>query len=398
VKTFEYAATDAQGAVLRGRAWAASEVELDRELEGRGLTLTAAKAISGDATSRRLKLSRYDLLALTTQLATVTAAGVSLVDGLESIGERLESERARLLVGELVAALRSGESLSGAMERFPATFPEVYRSSVRAGEASGSLDTVLLRLAKYLEWSRGMRATTVQAMIYPGLLITALFGLVLVLLGFLLPRVLKLFPGGKESLPTETRIVLGASEFLRENALALGAGAVALAAAVTWLARQPYGKRFLHGWMLAIPRFGRVVQQLATSRFASTASILQSAGCDVFTVLNIAGSTCGNASMAACFARSTESVRKGATITQALERERYIDPLLTQMVNIGERTGQLDDCLTRLVAYYDEEVPRTVKRFLAFLEPAMLLAAGAVVAFILMAALMPIFKLYENIG
>ncbi|NUP97311.1 MAG: type II secretion system F family protein, partial [Planctomycetaceae bacterium] len=144
--------------------------------------------------------------------------------------------------------------------------------------------------------------------------------------------------------------------------------------------------------------FGKVARQLATSRFSATAGLLQSAGCDVFTVLHVAGSTCGNASMGAAFERVCERVRRGQTITQALEHEPGMDPMLVQMVAVGEKSGELDHCLERLAAYYDEEVPRIVRRFLALLEPTLLVGAGVIVGFILLAALAPIFKLYETLG
>jgi type II secretory pathway component PulF len=373
-------------------------VELDRDLEGQGLVVTSARVVSSERRARSLRIPRDDLIALTTQLATVSGAGVRIVEGLTGIGERLASPKGRRLVEELVTALRSGASLSEAMDRHPASFPEVYRASVRAGEASGAIDTVLARLARYLEWVRGMRATTVQALIYPAILFVALFGLVLVLLYFVLPRIIGLFPGGRDQLPAQTRLVLSVSDFLTGNWMPLSAGAIALSVLAAVALRRPGGRAAVARALMRLPKVGAIARKLATSKFASTASILHQAGCDVFTVLGVAGETCGNAAMAAAFERASAGVRRGLTITQALDREGTVDPLLVQMVGVGEQTGDLDGCLSRLVEYYDEEVPRAVKRFLSFLEPAMLVAAGAVVAFILMAAILPIFDLYETLG
>jgi len=396
VKTFQYTAVLATGERVSARARAASERDLDRELESRGLVLSKAEVVAANETRTRYSLSPSDLISLTTQLATISSAGVPLVEGLASIGARLDREESRLLVGEMVAGLRAGDSLSDVMNRYPGAFPAVYRASVVAGEAAGSLDTVLMRLAKYLEWSQGMRATATQALIYPCMLMTSIFGLILVLLYYVLPRILKLFPGGRDALPFETKIVLFTSDFLIDNAVVLLVlGVVAGIAAVAFV-RTPKGRVLLHGSLMRIPKLGKVMRQIATSRFASTASILQSAGCDVFTVLNTAGNTCGNAAMTACFERTAEWVRRGATITEGLEREPQVDPLLKQMVAVGEKSGELDSCLDRLVAYYDDEVPRSVKKFLTVLEPTLLLGAGAIVAFILLAALMPIFKMYET--
>lgn len=397
MKTFEYVAVDASGNAAAGRAFSPSELQLDRELEARGLTLTKARAVADEPRRRNVRVGRDQLIALTTQLATVHSAGVPLVQGLEGIGKRLEGDDGRLLVNDMVARLRDGAALSEVMGDHPRTFPLVYRSSVQAGEASGALDLVLSRLAKHLEWVRAMRATTLQALIYPALLGAALLGLVVILLTFVLPRIMKLFPGGRADLPSQTRVVLAVSDFFVGNALVLGVGAPLALAALVWTVRRPAGRLAFHRALLSVPKLGRVARQLATSRFASTAATLNSAGCDVFTVLGVSADTCGNAAMSAAFHRAARAIRRGATITEALEREPLCDPLLVQMVSVGEEAGDLGRCLDRLAEYYDEEVPRAVKRFLAFLEPAMLVCAGLVVTYILLASLLPIFSLYENL-
>ena len=396
MKTFEYVAIDLDGNAVVGRAWASNEVELDRELERDGVTLTSAQEVGGARKRGKHKLKPRALHQVTTQLATVTGAGIPIVEGLEGIQERMQDTATRELLSEMVADLQAGEPLSEVMERHPKAFPKVYRSSVEAGEASGALDEVLMRLAHYLEWSQSMRATTIQALIYPAILMFAITGLIGILLYFVLPRIVKLFPGGRDELPSETQLVMGMSDFMVAHIFEILGVIVACAVAVFIALRREGGRQFLHGCVLSLPKFGSVLGQISTSKFASTARTLQTAGCDVFTVLRIAGNACGNASLSASFARATEHVRNGSTIADALEREKHVDPLLTQMVSVGEKSGQLDQCLARLVEYYDEEVPRVVKRFLSFLEPAMLLGAGIVVTFILLAALMPIFKLYES--
>lgn len=397
MKTFEYSAVSRDGLSVSGCAFAESEHALDSELEGRGLVLTRASQRSERDRSRGGKLSNADLINLTHQLSTVTGAGVRVVEGLISIGQRLEKKPSRDVVERIVASLRHGNSLSEALDLESGSFPAVFRASVRAGEASGALDKVLLRLARHMSWVRGIRATTMQALTYPAILFVALFGLVLVLLYFVLPRLIGLFPGGRDSLPVQTRIVLGISDFMRDNVLYLGAAGALIGFGLYRALASPRGRAWLHSVLLGAPLVGRITRQLATSKFACTASILQSAGCDVFTVLDVSASTCGNAAMQQSFARVANGVRRGNTISQGLEKEPHIDPLLIQMVSVGESTGGLDRSLESLVEYYDEEIPRSVKRFLSILEPAMLVCAGAIVAFILLAAIMPIFSLYGNL-
>jgi general secretion pathway protein F len=297
----------------------------------------------------------------------------------------------------MVHGLQAGNSLSQVMVPFPRVFPPIYSASVRAGETSGALDSILVRMASYLEWARAMRATAIQALIYPAILMCAIFGLVLILLLFVLPKIMGLFPPGAE-LPWQTQIVLGASDFLREHVILVGVLLVGgvVGAISAW--RMPRVKVLVHTALLKVPKVGALAQKLAMARFASTSATLHTAGCDVFTMLQIASETCGNAALSAAFDRAIERIRRGEAISKALEQEPMVDPLLVQMIHVGERAGALDVVLAKLASYYDDEIPRAVKKFLALLEPCILLGAGGIVAFILMAAVMPLFQLYENIG
>lgn len=396
MSTFDYVALDTAGARVRGRARAQDELALDRELETRRLVLLRARPAA--ERERGLGLGRTELAGLMTQLGTTLGAGVPLTDGLAGIGRRMRSESGRRVVGDLVASLEAGESLSIAMARHPRAFPTTIVSAVRAGEAAGELPRVLGEIAGHLETSSRLRASAVQALVYPGLLVAAVAALVVLLLTFLLPRVAALYPSGNAGLPAETRFVLGVSGTLVRHGPWLIATLAALSAGLCAASRRPAARVRLHAALLHVPSLGPLARQVATSRFASTASLLHAAGCDVLTTLRLAGEVCGNAALAASFQRAGESVRRGATLTDALERERHIDPLLVQMVEVGERAGELERCLARVAAHYEVEVPRAVQRCVSLLEPTLLIASGCLVAFILLAALLPLFDLYEVLG
>lgn len=398
MKAFDYNAVDSGGQAVRGRTFAKSELDLDRDLEASGLTLVSSTSVSNGGSRRSSKMPPDELVSFTTQLSTVLSAGVPIVQCLDDLGLRMRNEGSRWVTQELVTDLKAGRGLSDAMDQQPRSFPEIYRASVRAGEVSGSLSTVLTRLSTYLDWKRSMRATTVQALIYPAILFVAILGLVVTLLTFVLPKIIGLFPGGREDLPIQTRIVMDLSDFLTGNAIAISIVVVVGVIAFLRSQKTEKGRNFLGHVILKVPRLGEVARMLATSKFASTAATLHNAGCDVYTVLNVAGSTCGNAYMANAFSRVSANVHSGLMISESLEREPIMDPLLLQMVAVGEQSGDLGGCLDKLAAYYDQEVPRTVKWFLSLLEPLMLICAGGVVAFIIVAALMPIFSLYDNLG
>jgi type IV pilus assembly protein PilC len=191
--------------------------------------------------------------------------------------------------------------------------------------------------------------------------------------------------------------VLWTSDFLRQNAIPLAGLVLVAAVAAVWFVRTLRGRFVLHALLLRLPRVGKLLAKIATSRFASTAAVLHGAGCNVLVTLDTAADTCGNAVLERGFRGASDAVRRGSTVGEALEGRDEVDPLLKQLVSVGERSGKLDECLKRLVAHYDEEIPRAVKSTLAIVEPALLVGAGLVVGFIVFAAITPIFKMYENI-
>ncbi len=397
MEQFEYVAVTYGGKNVSGLAQARSKLDLDRLLEMKGLTLVQAKVSKVGALASRQGFSRSELVFFTTQVATLLGAGVPMLVGLRGVGNRMRSPRGRALVQRMAASLEAGNSLSDSLKEDPKSFPEVYRECVRAGEISGALPEVLSRLSGYLEWARAIRVTTMQALIYPIMLVMAILGLIVVLLTFVLPRLMKLFPGGRADLPRETQIVMGLSDFMVGNIVWIALGVVTLVTLTIVGRRAKKVREFFAYWSLKIPRYGDLARMLATSRFASTAGTLQGAGCDIGTVLDVSGRTCGNSYMAARFQDVAKNVRSGKTITTSLEKAGDFDPLLLQMAHIGETSGDLSASFQQLAKYYDDEVPRTVKWFLALMEPAILVMAGAVVAFILLATLLPIFSLYDNL-
>jgi type II secretory pathway component PulF len=247
-----------------------------------------------------------------------------------------------------------------------------------------------------MEWVRGMRATTLQALIYPAMLMLAVLGLFGILLFFLLPRIVTLFPGGAQDLPAQTRFVLGLSNAMRAHVVLLVLGLAAAAGTALWCLRSRRGRAVLDRAVLSLPILGKVARSIATSKFASTAAILQNAGCDIFTVLEVSANASGNAAMAGALLRARERVRGGSALSQALDAEPLVDRLLLQLVAVGEKSGDLDRCLERVAAHYDQEIPRSVKRMLSLFEPTLLMFAGVVVAFILLAALLPMFEVMES--
>jgi general secretion pathway protein F len=397
VPSWDWHAADLASRRTAGRAEAANEVELDRELARRGLVLLAARRVDTAAEARAERATTAELAALAAALATVAASGVPLVDGLDVLATREGSAGTRRLARGLARDLRSGLSLGDALERRAESIPPEVRAAVRAGERSGALPEVLEGLATHLEVQVALRHRATQALLQPALLLGALTGLVLLLLCFLLPRLTGLYGASSTGLPAETRALIAVSGFVRGHGLALACALVAVVLLLVGFRRDERWRATWHAWVLALPRLGRLLRAIATARFASTAAVLHHAGSDALTLLTVAGAASGNAAYRAAMERASERVARGALFSEALAAEPCVDPLLVQVVAVGEKSGALAPSLARAARGYEAAVPRELQRFLGICEPLLLVASGLCVAWILLAALLPIFELYENV-
>lgn len=396
MRTFEYQAQSVGGEVVTGVLTAPDEQTLDRELEERGLFMTKAKAVKSGRNAGKVKLSSRDLVSMTTQLSTLLKAGVPILSALRGLGPQMRTDEGRELIARMADSIESGRSFSESLEAFPESFGTVFRAAVRAGEMTGSLPPVLANQASFLEWSAEIRSTTLQALFYPLMLIGAITALVIIMITFVLPRIVNMMPGGVDNLPAPTLFLMSISGFLTDNYLVLLGGLAAVVFAGIWALKQDRFAIAFSRALFSVPRLGDLLSMLAVSRFSRTAATLQDAGCDMLSILEVSSIACGNRAYRENFDCARLQVAAGDSLSDALEQQPNMDPLLVQMTRVGEETGELDTCLSQVSDYYDKEVPRTVKWFLALLEPGILLVAGGVVAFILLAAILPMISLYEN--
>lgn len=396
-RLFEYRARRADGSEAEGRINVVDELELDRLLGKDGLTLISSRPCKQADAARGFTLSQKDLIAFSNQLATMIQAGVPMLQSLQHLAKHTRSKPCRRVVDSILRQIEGGASLSDALANHPRAFPSTYVTMVQSGELTTGLPDVLKRQGGYLEWLREVKSTTKQAMIYPAALSLAVVGLIVILLTFLIPRLIKLFPGGREDLPEQTKFVLGLSDFLQANWQPIGAG-VLLAAGGYWAMLQvPTSRLFLSRSLLLVPRLGHLVNMIAVARFSTTASALHQSGCDILRTLEIAGGSCGNAYLEHQFALVLEDVRGGSTINEAMERVGGMDPYLIQLTAVGETSGRLGECLEQVAESYNAEVPRVVKWVLGLIEPTIIVGGGILVGFLLLAAILPIFKIYETL-
>ncbi|MFN0244569.1 MAG: type II secretion system F family protein [Planctomycetota bacterium] len=395
---FEYKARRGDGLEVRGRASADGELDLDRMLARDGLTLVSARPSRSARKAGVLRLRHRELVALTTQFATMMEAGIPVLRALQHLGEHSRSHRVRSAVESMLHRIEGGASLSETLVAHPAIFDETYIAMVKGAEMSATLPEALRRQGRYLEWVHEVRATVRQALIYPAALGLAVVGLVIILVTFLIPRLVALFPGGHDDLPEQTKVVLGISSFFRDHGIVLVSLVIVVAAGFPALLRARRSRLFLSRALLGIPRLGELVRMLAVARFATVASALQRSGCDIVRTLEIASDACGSTFLRERFHAVRAAVQGWNSISEGMKQAGGIDPYLEQLTAVGETSGRVSECWESIAESYGAEIPRAVKWALGLIEPCVLIVGGIVVAYLLVAAVLPIFKIYETLG
>jgi type II secretion system protein F len=401
---FHYVALDRAGKQVTGEIAAENPDEVKRRLRDMGYFPSnigeAARPALGRPTGsrRRRRITSGDIVLMTRQLADMAAASVPMFRSLSVLVEQADSPGLRSLLEAIRADVQEGRPLSDALERHPRQFPDLFVNMVRAGETSGHLDAVLLRLAEFLEKSTQRRSQVISALLYPAVLITVAVGAVAFIIGFLIPKLSALFEELEQTLPLITQILLGIASVLGKTWWILILLIVAVAVAVRWFARTSVGQQALDVWALRMPLLGPIWHKMAVSRLARTFGTMLVGGVPMLDALQISGNAVGNRPMARAIAAMADDVREGASVASALERTGAFPPLLIHMSAVGEETGQLPQMMIRVADSLDFEVDSTLGRLTTLLEPFVIIIMGIIVGFIVLAVLLPIFQINATIG
>jgi type IV pilus assembly protein PilC len=394
----------AEGRVLRQVRRAADEGSLRAELEREGLHLVAlergliAAARPSTAAWRRGRVPLAALVVFSQELAALLRAGLPLVQSLTMLVDRQRDARFKDLLGRVVERVRSGGELSEAFGELGDALPPLYASAIRAGERTGDLEKVLLRVVRHFRLVLEARRKVYTALVYPGVLI----GLSLVMLGvmalYVVPR-FRIFYDAMDlaELPLLTRITLGTATAMRNQLpLALVALVIAFPFALRW-SRSPAGQLALGRARLALPVLGGIFHGFANSEFCRSLATLLSGGLPMLQALEIAIGAVGNAWVRSRLAPVIDRVREGAALHVALAETRISPPIVLDMVQVGETTGALDAMLTSASEFLDEEVETRMQRLLQLIEPLMLVVVGGLVATLLVSVYLPIFSALSQI-
>jgi general secretion pathway protein F len=341
------------------------------------------------------RITPQDLALMTRQLATLVGAGLPLVDCLGALKDQVDGARQKKILSQVREMVVEGGTLADAMKQHPAVFNDLYVNMVRAGEASGALDIVLIRLAEYTERAAALRSKVQSALTYPVFMGLASMGILFFLLSYVVPKVTRIFEERDAQLPTMTVVLLAVSGFLSTYWWAI-LGALLLAViAVRLSVRTPAGRLRFDGYVLRIPYFGKVLKKVALARFARTLSTLLLGGIPLLQALDIVKHVVSNMVLSNAIEDGRNSIREGHSVADPLKKSGLFPPLLVHMIAVGEKSGELESMLSRAADAYDGEVEASVSALSSLMEPILVIFMGAVVLFIVMAILLPIFDLNQ---
>ncbi len=338
-----------------------------------------------------------NLAIFTRQFSVMIDAGLPLVQCLDILGKQEEHKSFAETILKTREEVEGGASLADAMRKFPRAFDALYTNMVAAGEAGGILDTILKRLATYIEKNVKLKAQVKSAMIYPVAVMVIAAVVVAVILWKVIPTFAALFAGLGAQLPLPTRIVIWMSNSLIAYAPIVIAALVGLSFAFRQYYATYRGRRVVDGLALRLPILGVILRKVAVARFCRTLSTLLSSGVPILDGLDITAKTAGNAIIEDAIVKTRESIERGETVSAPLAATKVFPPMVTQMINVGETTGALDMMLSKIADFYEDEVDTAVAGLLTLLEPVMIAFLGVVVGGIVIAMYMPIFDLISKL-
>ncbi len=407
---YAYKGVTAAGKKTRGHLDAESPRTARARLRRDGIFLTEL-AEGGEASARADSPSRFalalptlsrvsslDLALATRQLSTLVGAGIPLVSALRALTDQSENAKLKSVIGQVCDRVNEGAALADAMAASGGVFPDLYVGMVRAGEAGGALETVLERLADYLESQVRLRNKVSSIIIYPAMMFLFACLVVGILVTVVLPQITELLASLNQPLPFYTRWIIAGSHFTRDYWWLMALAGVALAFAFRAAVRTERGRAAYDRFKLRAPVIGRLVRMLAISRFARTLSTLLSGGLPITRALETASEVTGNTVLAAAIDAARTSITEGASVAAPLRASGQFPPMVTHMIEVGEQSGELESMLAKVSETYEEQVETTVTRLTALLEPILILMMVGIVLVIILATLVPLLQITSSLG
>jgi type IV pilus assembly protein PilC len=394
--SFMYTARDARGELKSATVEATSREEAISQLKKQRLNVI--KIDESQKKKKPGKVPMRQIVIFTRQFSTMINSGLPLVQALGILADQSEDQNLKEITKQVVFDVESGNTVADALRKHPGAFSELYVNMVAAGEAGGILDTILMRLAVFMEKNDALVRKVKGAMIYPGVIMTVAAGAIIVLLVFVIPTFQRMFAEAGIPLPFPTRLVIALSQGLKQYWWAVIAIVVGLVFAIRNYYRTQNGKLVIDRLMLKAPVLGDVLRKSAVSRFTRTLGTLIGSGVSILDGLEITAKTSGNRVIQDAIMESRASIAGGETISAPLKKSQVFPPMVISMINVGEQTGGLDEMLSKIADFYDEEVDAAVSGLLALMEPVMIVFLGIVVGGMVVAMYLPIFDMVNAAG
>ena len=396
MNAYQYFAIKKNGSNCKGVVEADSERHARQILRKQGILPTEVHPLKKSIQKKgKNGLKSQELSLLTRQLATLLAAGIPIDEALRGVAEQSENENSRKIIISVRTKVLEGYGLAQALAEFPRAFPEIYRATIAAGEQTGNLDMVLEKLATYTEKQQKTKHKIQQALIYPSLMVIISIGIVSFLLAFVVPKIIDVFTTGGQELPTTTKILIKISSFIQNYGLyALLLFIIFCAIFLRCLKISSFKTKW-HKFLLQIPILAFLIKSVNVSRYIHTFSILFAAGVNILETMRVSASLINNKIIQTAFNQATIQVKEGSAINTALHKTMFLSPMATHLIASGEKSGNISAMMERAASYLDDEVKRIIDASLTLLEPMIILLMGAMVLFIVLSILLPIFSMEQ---
>ena len=394
---FQYTARDAKGELKTGTIEAANKDDVMTQLRQKRMNVVKVEEQAKAKQKTGGSIAMRDIVIFTRQFSTMINSGLPLVQALDILSKQTENKTLAAVTRQVVFDVESGHTVADALAKHPKAFSDLYVNMVAAGEAGGILDTILMRLATFMEKNDALVRKVKGAMIYPGVIMSVAVIAVTVLLIFVIPVFQGMFASVGLALPLPTRIVIGMSNLLKGYWWLLGGGGFAAYTAITRYYKTPAGKLNIDKLLLKMPVLGDVLRKSAVSRFTRTLGTLISSGVSILDGLEITAKTSGNRVIEDAIMQSRASIAGGDTISAPLAKSSVFPPMVISMIAVGEQTGGLDEMLSKIADFYDEEVDAAVSALLSAMEPIMIVFLGVVVGGMVVACYLPIFDMINAV-
>ena len=400
---FNYVAVNKQGKREKGIIEAVDEQDLKKKLRLKGLILVnSIKSTKSQRKSKGFKfqssVNSYDLTLITRQMATMLESGIALLRVISIIEKQAEKPKLKEMFSQIKNDVSQGQTLSSALAKNPKYFDKLYVSMVKAGEASGSLDVVLVRLAKSKEDSEELKGRVKGAMIYPVIVIVVSFTIVYGLMSFVVPRFVEMFAGAGMKMPALTQVVINISAVMAKFWHVILGAVVGGIFLLIKTVKSPKGKEKFDKFILKIPMIGSLLRKVAVARFTRTMATLLSSGVPILLAFDIASETSGNTVISKAVVLARNSIKEGNTIAKPLEQSGEFPVMVTQMIEVGEESGTITEMLNKISDFMETDIKQGIQGLVAAMEPLAIVIMAVLVGTIVIALFLPLFSISDAVA